>query len=72
MTASLLAFFFIIMICLPLFFLPWWQVLTGFVLAVLTVGLATGIVFIWNFTANRTWTFSWKHRTEHGEQRTRL
>lgn len=39
------AFFFTIMIGLPLLVFPWWQVLIGFVVVVLTVGLLTGMVF---------------------------
>ncbi|MCL4506433.1 MAG: acyl-CoA desaturase [Chloroflexi bacterium] len=39
------AFYFAIMIGLPLLFHPWWQVLIGFFLVLLTVGLTMGIVF---------------------------
>jgi linoleoyl-CoA desaturase len=38
-------FFFTIMIALPLLVFPWWQVAIGFFIVMLTVGLATGIVF---------------------------
>jgi linoleoyl-CoA desaturase len=38
-------FFITIMIAIPLLIFPWWQVLIGFVVVVLCVGLITGIVF---------------------------
>jgi linoleoyl-CoA desaturase len=38
-------FFFTIMIVLPLQVFPWWQVLIGFFIVMLTVGLVMGIVF---------------------------
>ena len=38
-------FFFVIMFALPLLVFPWWQVLIGFVLVMLTVGLVMGVVF---------------------------
>jgi len=39
------AFFFTIMLGLPLLVHPWWHVAIGFVVVVLTVGLLTGLVF---------------------------
>jgi linoleoyl-CoA desaturase len=38
-------FFFVIMFALPLLFFPWWQVLIGFMIVMLTVGLVMGVVF---------------------------
>jgi len=38
-------FFFTIMVALPLLVFPWWQVVIGFFIVMLTVGLTTGIVF---------------------------
>ncbi len=38
-------YFFIIMIVLPMLVYPWWQVLIGFVLVMLVVGLVMGVVF---------------------------
>ena len=38
-------FFFMIMIGLPLLVFPWWQVLIGFLIVMLTVGLVMGVVF---------------------------
>src|SRR5512137_1772587 len=38
-------FFFVIMFALPLLVFPWWQVLIGFLIVMLTVGLVMGIVF---------------------------
>jgi linoleoyl-CoA desaturase len=38
-------FFFAIMFALPLLVFPWWQVLMGFLLVMLTVGLGMGVVF---------------------------
>jgi linoleoyl-CoA desaturase len=38
-------FFFAIMFALPLLVFPWWQVLIGFVLVMLTLGLVMGVVF---------------------------
>jgi linoleoyl-CoA desaturase len=38
-------FFFAIMFGLPLLVYPWWQVLAGFVLIMITVGLVMGVVF---------------------------
>jgi linoleoyl-CoA desaturase len=38
-------FFFTIMIAVPLLVFPWWQVLIGFTLIILIVGMATGVVF---------------------------
>jgi linoleoyl-CoA desaturase len=38
-------FFFSIMFALPLTVFPWWQVLVGFFIVMLTVGLVMGIVF---------------------------
>ncbi len=38
-------FFFVIMIALPLQVFPWWQVLVGFLIVMLTVGLVMGVVF---------------------------
>ncbi len=38
-------FFFLIMLGLPLLVFPWWQVLIGFLIVMLTVGLVMGIVF---------------------------
>jgi linoleoyl-CoA desaturase len=38
-------FFFTIMFALPLLVFPWWQVLIGFFIVMLTVGLVMGIVF---------------------------
>jgi linoleoyl-CoA desaturase len=37
--------FFMIMFALPLLVFPWWQVLIGFLIVMLTVGLVMGIVF---------------------------
>lgn len=37
--------FVVIMILLPLTVFPWWQVLIGFMIAMLTVGLVMGVVF---------------------------
>jgi linoleoyl-CoA desaturase len=39
------AFFFTTMLFVPLLVFPWWQVLIGFILIILTVGLLTGLVF---------------------------
>ena len=38
-------FFFLIMIVLPMLVFPWWQVLSGFLIVMLTVGLVMGVVF---------------------------
>ncbi len=38
-------FFFAIMFALPLLVFPWWQVLIGFMLVMLAVGLVMGVVF---------------------------
>ena len=38
-------FFFTIMFALPLLVFPWWQVLIGFVIVMLAVGLIMGVVF---------------------------
>ena len=38
-------FFFLIMFVLPLLVFPWWQVLIGFLIVMLTVGLVMGVVF---------------------------
>jgi linoleoyl-CoA desaturase len=38
-------FYFLIMFALPLLVFPWWQVLLGFLLVMLTVGLIMGVVF---------------------------
>ena len=38
-------FFFVIMFALPLLVFPWWQVLVGFFIVMLTVGLIMGVVF---------------------------
>jgi linoleoyl-CoA desaturase len=38
-------FYFVIMFALPLLVFPWWQVLLGFVIVMLTVGLVMGVVF---------------------------
>ena len=38
-------FFFVIMFALPLLVFPWWQVLIGFLIVMLTVGLVMGVVF---------------------------
>jgi linoleoyl-CoA desaturase len=38
-------FFFVIMFALPLQVFPWWQVLIGFFITLLTVGLVMGVVF---------------------------
>ena len=38
-------FFVVIMFVLPLLVFPWWQVLIGFVMVMLTVGLVMGVVF---------------------------
>jgi linoleoyl-CoA desaturase len=38
-------FFFVIMLALPLLVFPWWQVLIGFPIVMLTVGLVMGVVF---------------------------
>ncbi len=38
-------FFVVIMFVLPLLVYPWWQVLIGFMLVMLTVGLVMGVVF---------------------------
>jgi linoleoyl-CoA desaturase len=38
-------FFFVIMFALPLLVYPWWQVLIGFLIVMLSVGLIMGIVF---------------------------
>jgi linoleoyl-CoA desaturase len=38
-------FFFVIMFALPMLVFPWWQVLVGFVIVMLTVGLVMGVVF---------------------------
>lgn len=38
-------FYFGIVLVLPLLVFPWWQVLTGFVIVMLTVGLLLGVVF---------------------------
>ena len=37
--------YFAIMFAIPLMVFPWWQVLTGFVIVMLTVGLIMGVVF---------------------------
>jgi linoleoyl-CoA desaturase len=39
------AFFFTIMLILPMLVFPWWQVIVGVVVVLLTVGLLTGLVF---------------------------
>jgi len=39
------AFFFSVMIVLPLLVFPWWQVLLGFMLVLFTVGLTLGVIF---------------------------
>jgi linoleoyl-CoA desaturase len=38
-------FFFVIMFVLPLLVFPWWQVLIGFLIVMLSVGLIMGVVF---------------------------
>ncbi len=38
-------FFFVIMFALPLLVFPWWQVLLGFVLVMVTLGLVMGVIF---------------------------
>jgi len=38
-------FFFVIMFALPLLVFPWWQVLVGFLIVMVTVGLVMGVVF---------------------------
>jgi linoleoyl-CoA desaturase len=38
-------FYFVIMFVIPMLVFPWWQVLIGWVLIMITVGLALGIVF---------------------------
>ena len=38
-------FFFVIMLALPLLVFPWWQVLIGFPIVMLAVGLVMGVVF---------------------------
>jgi len=38
-------FFFTIMIALPLLVFPWWQVLIGFIIVMLTIGLVLGVIF---------------------------
>jgi linoleoyl-CoA desaturase len=38
-------FFFVIMFALPLLVFPWWQVLIGFLIVMLTVGLIMGVIF---------------------------
>ena len=38
-------FFFVIIFALPLLVFPWWQVLIGFFIVMLTVGLVMGVVF---------------------------
>lgn len=38
-------FYFVIMFVLPLLVFPWWQVLVGFMLVMLAVGLILGVVF---------------------------
>jgi linoleoyl-CoA desaturase len=38
-------FFFLIMFALPLLVFPWWQVLIGFFIVMLTVGVVMGVVF---------------------------
>jgi linoleoyl-CoA desaturase len=38
-------FFFTIMFALPLLVFPWWQVILGFLIVMLTVGLILGVVF---------------------------
>jgi linoleoyl-CoA desaturase len=38
-------FFFVIMFALPLLVFPWWQVLIGFMIVMLSVGLIMGVVF---------------------------
>jgi linoleoyl-CoA desaturase len=38
-------FYFIIMLVLPALVFPWWQVLIGFLVVMLTVGLVMGVVF---------------------------
>jgi linoleoyl-CoA desaturase len=38
-------FYFMIMFAIPLLVFPWWQVLVGFLLVMLTVGLILGVIF---------------------------
>lgn len=38
-------FFFVIMFALPMLVFPWWQVLIGFTIVMLTVGLVMGVIF---------------------------
>ncbi len=38
-------YFFVIMFALPLLVFPWWQVLIGFLIVMLSVGLSMGVVF---------------------------
>jgi linoleoyl-CoA desaturase len=38
-------FYFVIMFALPLLVFPWWQVLIGFLIVMLTLGLILGVVF---------------------------
>jgi linoleoyl-CoA desaturase len=38
-------FYFAIMLALPLLVFPWWQVLIGFLIVMLTVGLVMGVIF---------------------------
>src|SRR5512137_900624 len=38
-------FFFAVMLGLPLLVFPWWQVLIGFFIVMLTVGLVMGVIF---------------------------
>ena len=38
-------FYFVIMLGLPLLVFPWWQVLIGFLIVMLTVGLVMGVIF---------------------------
>jgi len=38
-------FYFVIMFALPMLVFPWWQVLVGFMIVMLTVGLVMGVVF---------------------------
>jgi linoleoyl-CoA desaturase len=38
-------FFFVIMFALPLLVFPWWQVLIGFLIVMLSIGLIMGVVF---------------------------
>jgi linoleoyl-CoA desaturase len=38
-------FFFLIMIVLPLLVFPWWQVLIGFLIVMMTAGVVLGVIF---------------------------